>query len=91
VVHDPTVDVSLRILAAHHAAPYVAAPLGLRWEDRDPMDRVTIVIEGLGSNELTSVSVSKGEGDGQTEKHSQNRCDPSQPITQVRDEKPLLN
>jgi hypothetical protein len=58
VVHDPSVPISMRILAAHHAAPYVAAPQGLRWEDRDPMDRLTIVIEGLGSN---SVSVHQGQ------------------------------
>jgi hypothetical protein len=52
--------------------PYVAQPQGLRWEALDPMDRLTIVIEGLGSNEIPSVSVTSGEGQrtndqGQTE------------------------
>jgi hypothetical protein len=53
VYHDPTVPMSLRMQAAEAAAPYVAAPQGLRWEHRDPMDRVTIVIEGFGSNSVT--------------------------------------
>jgi hypothetical protein len=49
VYRDASVDISHRILAAHHAAPYTAHPQGLKWEDRDPMDRVTIVIGGIES------------------------------------------
>jgi hypothetical protein len=77
VYRDPSVPMSLRMQAAEAAAPYVAAPQGIRWEDRDPMDRVTIVVGGL--PEGTSVTVSSGTeprtlGDDQTdqtEKHSQ--------------------
>lgn len=59
VYTDPTVDISHRVLAAYYALLYTTHPQGLRWEDRDPMDRVTIVIGGL--PEGTSVSVHQGQ------------------------------
>jgi hypothetical protein len=44
VMHDPTTDMADRIKAAETAIPYVAHYTGPKWEDLDPMDRVTIVV-----------------------------------------------
>jgi hypothetical protein len=47
VMHDPTVDIADRIKAAETAAPYVALPPRIKWEDLDPMDRITIVVRAI--------------------------------------------
>jgi putative ABC transport system substrate-binding protein len=51
VVHDPSVPMRLRLLAAQYALPFTEHPIAprvARWEDRDPMDQVIIRIGGLG-------------------------------------------
>jgi hypothetical protein len=48
VVHDQSCNIKDRIHAAECAAPYTAHPQGIKWEDRDPMDRLTIVINADG-------------------------------------------
>jgi hypothetical protein len=44
VMRDPTAAMADRIKAAETAIPYVAHYTGPKWEDLDPMDRVTIVV-----------------------------------------------
>jgi hypothetical protein len=44
VMHDPAADMADRIRAADAAIPYVAHYTAPKWEDLDPMDRVTIVV-----------------------------------------------
>jgi hypothetical protein len=89
VVHDHSVDINLRIKAAEAAAPYVAPRQGIKWEDRDPLDQLTIIIGGIPDG--ASVSVGSGSGEGQTENHSQNRSETFQPDPRCRDENPRLN
>jgi hypothetical protein len=62
VVHDKSVDINHRIHAAECAMPYTAHPQGLRWEDRDPMDRLTILInvDGIIPNNVRASFVMPG-------------------------------
>jgi hypothetical protein len=59
VMHDPTAAMADRIKAAETAIPYVAHYTGPKWEDLDPMDRVTIVVR---ATDLTAEPVRQYTG-----------------------------